>query len=587
MKKMSFFDKDVNAATQDILDKTGKTAAFGIDLGTTNSAIALVPSGTKPKIVPLKHGTTMPSCIMWTGKDKEFIVGKDAYEHRYESSCIYSVKRHMPEVDCHLTMTVGDKELTMTPAEISAEILKGLVKETKDLYGEVKDVVVTVPAKFNEIARQHTREACELAGLNLLGIIAEPTAASMCYDIEPDKGKTQDILVYDLGGGTFDVSLVRISAGDDMSKLYDVYGIPNSLRKADDSKIIRAIDGDGDPVLGGDDIDHDTYEVMLENLKADGVDVNRIDEIEQNRLILELENSKKRFMNCISIIHVVLDRGLPTEEVVDTKINHDVFVKGLAKTYEKSRVIVDSVLRRNRTNVSTIVLVGGSTKSSILKEALRADYPDYRINDAFPADEAVALGAGIHARFLKYKDNKINIFDNLITSIGVVQDDMVDVVIPRGSTFPVSKSKDFITSVDNQQAINVEIVQGNTKFVGDATPLGNLLIDNIPPGKSGEIIIKITLSINVRGLLACRVHISDLKSRFESIDRRIELDLSSVKGSSKKMSHEEKMVSRWRTLASKRGGEFGDTLNAMIDSGRSREEIMKFISDNCGGANGC
>ena len=145
----------------------------------------------------------------------------------------------------------------------------------------------------------------------------------------------------------------------------------------------------------------------------------------------------------------------------------------------------------------------------------------------------------------------------------------------------------FITSVDNQQAINVEIVQGNTKFVGDATPLGNLLIDNIPPGKSGEIIIKITLSISVRGLLACRVHISDLKSRFESIDRRIELDLSSVKESSKKMSHEEKMISRWRILASKRGGEFGDTLNAMIDSGRSREEIMKFISDNCGGANGC
>ena len=114
-----------------------------------------------------------------------------------------------------------------------------------------------------------------------------------------------------------------------------------------------------------------------------------------------------------------------------------------------------------------------------------------------------------------------------------------------------------------------------------------MLIDNIPPGKSGEIIIKITLSISVRGLLACRVHISDLKSRFESIDRRIELDLSSVKESSKKMSHEEKMISRWRILASKRGGEFGDTLNAMIDSGRSREEIMKFISDNCGGANGC
>lgn len=223
MEKMSFFDKDVNAATQDILDKTGKTAAFGIDLGTTNSAIALVPSGTKPKIVPLKHGTTMPSCIMWTGKGKEFIVGKDAYEHRYESSCIYSVKRHMPEVDCHLTMTVGDKKLTMTPAEISAEILKGLVKETKDLYGEVKDVVVTVPAKFNEIARQHTREACELAGLNLLGIIAEPTAASMCYDIEPDKGKTQDILVYDLGGGTFDGVDHYVSADDMVARIKQIY----------------------------------------------------------------------------------------------------------------------------------------------------------------------------------------------------------------------------------------------------------------------------------------------------------------------------------------------------------------------------
>lgn len=584
MKEMSFFDKAVINEAHEVIASSGKTAAFGIDLGTTNSAIALVPVGTKPKIIPLKNGTTMPSCIMWTGNDNEFIVGREAYEHRYESNCVYSVKRHMPEVDYKVTMTVGEKSLTMTPTEVSAEILKGLVREANGLYGDIKDVVVTVPAKFNEIARKHTKEACELAGLNLLGIIAEPTAASMCYDIVPGEGKTQDILVYDLGGGTFDVSLVRISMGADMSELYGVYSIPKKLQKQNDTKIIRAIDGDGDPVLGGDDIDRDTYNIILDMLREKGVNTERIDSVEENRLILTLENCKKRFIDDMNIIHVTLDRGTDKEEVVDIKVNREVFAKGLVNTYEKTRTIVDKVLHRNRTNVSTIVLVGGSTKSPILKEALREDYPDYNINDAFPADEAVALGAGIHSRFLKYGDNKISIFDNLITSIGIIQDDTVDVIIPRGSTFPVSKSKNFTTSVDDQTAIKVEIVQGNTKFVGEATSLGSLLIDDIPPAKSGEIVVTVTLGISVRGLLSCKVHIRDLKSRFKSIDRTMQLDLSATKQETKSVSRQEKLISRWRKLAERRGGEFGLKLNSMIDSGESHEVIMEFIRVNCGDA---
>lgn len=581
MEKMALFGEEVTKQMQEVVKSSDATAAFGIDLGTTNSAIALVPSGTAPVIIPLEHGNTLPSCVMWNGGDS-FTVGKEAYEKRYDPSVIYSVKRFMQETDKVIQLKRGNDVKNMTPAEVSAEILKALVKQTGGVYGEIKDVVITVPAKFNEIGRQHTREACELAGLNLLGIIAEPTAASMCYELKPEEGNVKDILIYDLGGGTFDVSLVRISLGSDMSKIDDLYGVPKNLREVSTGKVIKAIGGDGDTHLGGDDVDRHTYEIVKKQLEDKFVDTNRISIEEESRIILLLESIKKLGIDGQTVLPITLDKGKDTEEVVEAIVTHNTLVEGLRPTYEKTRKIIESVRKSNKTNANMIILVGGSTKSAILKELLHEDYPTFIINDAFPQDEAVALGAGIHSRFLKFKDNNISIFDSLIDSIGIVAADRVLPVIGKGSTFPVSRSKMFTNTLDNQKSIRVTIAQGNSSLIEECCVLGELVIDDLPLVPEGKLNIEIILSINVQGLLICKVSIRESDSLDGPITRELKLALNSKIESPKTFSREERLILRWKTLAKRKGGSFGKRLLQLIDAypgSVTQEEIMTFIRE--------
>lgn len=581
MNQMQLFGESTVKQMKEIVKAKGVTAAFGIDLGTTNSAIALVPAGTAPVIIPLEHGNTLPSCVMWNGGNS-FTVGKEAYEKRYDPSVIYSVKRFMQDTDKIITLHHGNDIKEMTPAEVSAEILKALVKQTNGIYGEVKDVVITVPAKFNEIGRQHTREACELAGLNLLGIIAEPTAAAMCYELKPEEGNVKDILIYDLGGGTFDVSLVRISLGSDMTKVDELYGVPASLREKCTGKVIKAIGGDGDTHLGGDDVDRHTYEIVKKQLEDSLVDTSRISIEEESRVILLLESLKKLGIDGQTRIPITLDKGLNTEEVVEAVITYNTFVEGLRPTYNRTRKIIENVRRANRTNANMIILVGGSTKSKILKKFLQEDYPTFTINDAFPQDEAVALGAGIHSRFLKFRDNNISIFDSLIDSIGIVAADRVLPVISKGSTFPVSRSKMFTNTVDNQKSIKVTVVQGNSSLLEECCVLGELVIDNLPPVPEGTLNIEIVLSINVNGLLMCEVIIQEIGSTEAPIKRGLKLALNSNVEAPKQLSREERLVIRWKALAKRKGGNFGKQLLQLVDAypgSVTQEEIMTFIKE--------
>ena len=548
MEDMQLFAPANEKEKQAIINNLTKgTAAFGIDLGTTNSAISVIPRGTAPIIIPLRNGkTTIPSCVMWTGKDREFIVGREAYEQRYKENCCYSVKRLMQDPDATVTLKVDDKELVMTPAEISAEILKGLVAETNGYYGDIKDVVITVPAKFNEIGRKNTKLAAELAGLNLLGIISEPTSASMCYELTPKDNGSRDLLVYDLGGGTFDISLVRITGAQDYSHFEELYSIPISERRTNVDTTIRALDGDGNVTLGGDDIDREIYNNFITELKERGVDTSLISTQEEHRVILLIEKMKKGNPHDITQIHINLTDG--TEAVVNLSYNE--FRQGLIPIYEKTKKLVNMVLKRNRTTADAIVLVGGSTKNSILKELLAEDYPGYEINDAFPADEAVSLGAAVHARFLKFGDNNISVFDNLVDSIGVCNGEFVSTIIPSGSQFPVTKYKLYDTVEDNQEAIEVIIVQGNTTIAAEANQLGVLTIDNLPKGKQGRVEIKIQLSIDVRGLLRCAVDIRNLDDKLGSVlHRDLELKLTSGNKSAEKLTKEEKIKIRWRNFA--------------------------------------
>lgn len=551
MKEMDMFapaNKEEKEAL--IQNLTKGTAAFGIDLGTTNSAISVIPKGTAPLIIPLRNGkTTIPSCVLWTGEPGEFIVGVEAYEKRYYPNCIYSVKRLMQTPDAIVTLEKDGKKLQMTPAEVSAEILKALVKETNGYYGDIKDVVITVPAKFNEIGRSNTRKAAELAGLNLLGIISEPTAASMCYELTPEDNGSREILVYDLGGGTFDISLVQITGAQDYSEVDDLYEIPQELRKERTETTIRAIDGDGNVNLGGDDIDREIYNIFMRELVARGVDISYISKEEENRIILMIEKLKKDNIHDSTTLRIRIDdRPDHREGVV---LSYPVFRAGLLPTYEKTRALVNSVLQRNKSRADTIVLVGGSTKSELIKEFLETDYPGYIINNAFPADEAVSLGAGIHARVLKFGDNNVSVFDSLVDSIGVIADDSVKPIIERGSQFPVTKEKVFATVVDDQQALGVDIVQGNSSLVEETCKLGTLEITDLPKGKAGEVIIRVQLSIDVKGLLRCSVIISS-KSSHQTITREMKLSLSSGSADAQKqLDRSEKLLIRWKKVASR------------------------------------
>ena len=260
MKKITAFGETKTLFVKKDTSLNDSKPVFGIDLGTTNSAISIIKDGRYVETIKLKNGKyTMPSCV-WFHHNK-FIVGDEAYRNRdKEDSVVYSVKRLMQDTKATVTLRDGNETITMTPAEVSAEILKGLVEHTEGMYGKVEDVVVTVPAYFEQSGIDATRKACELAGLNLIGIANEPTAASLCYDIKPEDGNSKDIIVYDLGGGTFDVTLARITMDSSVDNgIADLYGLDSSDEE-EPSKVVTTLFVDGDAHLGGDDIDLKTLQ---------------------------------------------------------------------------------------------------------------------------------------------------------------------------------------------------------------------------------------------------------------------------------------------------------------------------------------
>lgn len=566
MEKMKCFAPANEYEKQDIIkDLVKGTAAFGIDLGTTNSAISVIPTGNHPVTITLKEGrTTMPSCVMWTGVGKEFIVGKDAYERRYEESCIYSVKRLMQDVNATVTLRKDGKELTMRPAEVSAEILKGLVKEAGDVYGDIKDVVVTVPAYFDINGKKATKEAVELAGLNLLGIIAEPTAASLCYELNPDEGCSKDIIVYDLGGGTFDVSLVRITDNantPEREALMEIYGFDDVQRDGNTGRTVSVICSDGDTHLGGDDVDIELFYVVMELVRECGFTGDVCPE-DCERIILELEKLKKSGVNG-TYIHTI--KFTEPEENYRITITPNEFMKALEPIYQKTKVIIERVLSENRNSADTLVMVGGSTKNPQLIERLRRDYPSFIVNNAFPPDESVSLGAGIHAKELKFGEKAVSVFDSLAIGIGIVEGDKLKTIIPKNSQYPVTKTKTFTNVVDNQNTVEIQIMQGNSIYTEEAVYLGKLIIDNLPKVPAETLNIDINLAINANGILSCSTVISNPITHEKPIKRELSLNLAKVEsGEIRKLTKDEKLLKKWNTKADSLPEEEGNILRQMI-----------------------
>ena len=549
---------------------------FGIDLGTTNSAISVGLDSGDAQVIKLTNGKrTMPSVVMWRGGDN-FVVGQEAYDHDCDDSVVSSVKRLMQDADATVTFKYNGQERTMTPTEVSALILKGLVEQTGRMYGEVKDVVVTVPAYFNNIGVSNTKRACELAGLNCLHVMREPTAAALNYNLDKSESKVQYAVVYDLGGGTFDVSLIRITDREAVNELYELYNIERPANDKSTGRLIepQAIDGDGR--LGGDDYDHELYLIilrkLLDRLSAKGIDFTEDDipDIDKRRITRKAEIAK-RDVECrhnLAISFVAKDGTEVKEEIA---LDPEDFVKGFMPIYLRTKKLLNSVLRYAHCPVSTILLMGGSTKNPILKSLLEKDYPGFEISGALNPDEAVAQGAGKKARNFLYGDADVQIFDVLPQAIGILSGDKILHMIKRNSQIPTTAQKYFKTIEDNQEYVRIRIFQGNSVIPEECTELGEMLIDGLAPKPAGETIVAAVLHVNSDCILHCKSAVGDKL-------REITLNLNTSKIES---SHtEDKNVIRWRRHASKMEPAAAKELLAMLDeygTRYSKDDIANFI----------
>ena len=553
-------------------------APFGIDLGTTNSAISVGLGKEGAEIITLTNGKrTMPSVVAWRGGDN-FIVGQKADEMDPDGSVIRSVKRLMQDASATVELCYNGEKRIMTPTEVSAEILKGLVEQTGGVYGKVKDVVVTVPAYFNQTGINNTRRACELAGLNCLHIMREPTAAALNYRLDKEGAKVQHALVYDLGGGTFDISLIRISERGTIAKVYKVYGIQPPKDDHSKGKLIEPQFIDGDGMLGGDDYDTELYKEFMKLLKEQlhqkhpDKEFNSalVPPIEKRRLTRKLCKAKTDLSGVHQLaVDITLTDGTVIDEVVEMHYNN--FVNAFMPIYQRTKEKTNNVLRSSNCNVDTIILMGGSTKNPILTELLHKDYPGFKINNSLNPDESVAKGAGIKARNFMYGDTNVQIFDILPQSIGILSGNKVLPLIKQNSQLPITAKKLFTTTADNQDIVRVRIYQGNSRYPDECIELGEITIDGINPAPKGTPSLGIVLTVNADCILTC-------KAAIDGKLREKQLSLNAQKGNNQKPIEDKKVV-RWRRSIKELPSEAQKVLTPMLDGYPERYSAQDIVTE--------
>lgn len=544
---------------------------FGIDLGTTNSAISVYIGKGNSQIIRLEKGTTLPSCVMY--KDGKFIVGHEAYENRFKSNVCYSVKRLMGTNE---VVVLKDKdangnpcEVELTPEEVSSLILKELVRQASKYYTDIKDVTITVPAGFNQLQREATRKAGELAGLNVVAIINEPTSASLAYNTKESK----KVLVYDLGGGTFDVSIVDIEVDEEtVGTSFGLLGVSldNDTYKAPTYKILANAN---DNHLGGDDIDREFYKraLLTPDAKRLHMTQNNINSEVSEYIKLNIEKGKKMLSG--SAI------GFLTIPVKDNKGNAseiNVSVKDLTEAtrviYNKTRVLVNKAIvesKINRDELSEIVLVGGSTKSEIIKNFLREDFPYCFINDSINPDECVAVGASVQTAVTTGL-SETKIFDVVPQTISVevittaVNGDEVKgrlaPIIKKNTVLPATNSRVF--TLDNKyNDIIVKLYQGDGAFTSEANFIGHVVLERTD--KESDT-VQLNCLINSNGMLEVTAGSGKFKVNKELVNI---FGISSEKVKSNN-SPRSKMRVRWeRALLQNRNGKpLPPTMLAALDS---------------------
>lgn len=482
----------------------------GIDLGTTNSLIAYVKDGT-PKIIANDGEDKLVPSVIYIDNDKNILIGSEAKKHLVTDTdkTIYSVKRLMGKSyediqgDSHLVsynisekakeglvrLTLAEKDYS--PIELSSFILAELKERAEKYFGhDIKKCVITVPAYFNDAQRQATKDAGKIAGLDVLRIINEPTAAALAYGLDKNvSGSSEKIIaVYDLGGGTFDISILKLKDG-----------------------IFEVLATHGDTYLGGDDFDKALMDYFIKDIDTNNAKLSKTD---LSKLREIAEDTKKKLTG---VNEVEINAELPEIKIkINKKISLEVFESLIKPIVDKTEIACKAAIKDSKVdlrNIDTVVMVGGSTRVPLVIKTVEAIFGKQPFNNIDP-DDVVALGAAVQADILAGNRKDILLLDVNPLSLGIETiGGVMSVLIPRNTTIPTQQKETYTTFMDNQTGVVVNVYQGEREFVKDNRSLAQFILKGIVPQPAGMPKIEVSFIIDTDGIL--RVRAKDLKTQKE------------------------------------------------------------------------